>query len=408
MGRSRLIIAWTTTFLCCLFSARAGYLYGDVLELSGGGRIEGRVISQPQDKEGNYVVEVAAGGRLTIPRSQVTRVRTTSNLDDEYEKKARSSPDTVEAHWKLVEWCRERRLTSLAQRHLERILELDPNHEPARTALGFRRQHGQWMQREDVMASRGMVLYEGRYVTPQHVELLERQKETRTASAGWAGTLDRLRRALVGRREDRARDALAEVQKINDPLAAEAVVGMLRREQDLELKRLWIEVAARLDHQLAVNALVDLSLTDPDPEIRHECLERLIEARRPGLVSPYVRALKDRDNDIINRAAGALGQIGDRTAIPALIEALVTKHRVKVSEGNPDQHAYSFSPQGGNAFSFGGGGPKFVTVDVNNPAVLDALVRLAGGVSFDYDQEQWRRWLAAQTKLQVVDVRRDQ
>jgi len=390
-----------------LFLSRANHSYGEVLELTGGGRLEGRVIAQPQEKGGDYVVEPVAGGRLTIPRSQVARVIATSEVEAEYEKLARSSPDTVEAHWKLVEWCRERKLPSRAQRHLERILELDPNHEAARTALGFRRRNGQWMQREDVMASRGMVLYEGRYVTPQHVELLERQKETRIATSGWAVTLDRLRRALVGRREDRAREALGEVEKINDPLAAEAVVAMMRREQDPQLKRLWIATAARLDHQLAVNALVESSLTDPDAEIRQECLERLIESRRPGLVAPYIRALRDRDNEIINRAGGALGQIGDRTAIPALIEALVTKHRVKVSEGNPDQHAYSFSPGGGNAFSFGGSGPKFVTVDVNNPVVLDALVRLSGGVSFDYDQEQWRRWLAAQAKLQVVDVRRD-
>jgi hypothetical protein len=90
-----------------------------------------------------------------------------------------------------------------------------------------------------------------------------------------------------------------------------------------------------------------------------------------------------------------------------LIDALLTRHRFKVGDGNPNQHAYTFSPEGG-AFSFGGGGPQIVTQAVRNPDVLSALVALSGGASFDYDQEQWRRWLAAQAKRDAVDVRRDQ
>jgi hypothetical protein len=35
-------------------------------------------------------------------------------------------------------------------------------------------------------------------------------------------------------------------------------------------------------------------------------------------------------------------------------------------------------------------------------------VKLSGGTSFDYDQDQWRKWLAAQAKANAVDVRRDQ
>jgi hypothetical protein len=317
---------------------------------------------------------------------------------------------------KIAEWCRERKLRDQAQQHFARILELDPSHEAARTGLGFRQKDGQWMTRDDVLASRGLVPYEGRFVTPQHIELLERQKKTKETQADWAKRLERLRRALTGRRQDRAAQAHAEIEQIRDPLAADALVAMLRREDDPQLKRLWIEVAAQLDHRQTVDALVELSLTDADPEIRHDCLEYLIKSGRPGLVTPYIRALRDADNEIVNRAAAAIGQIGDRDATGALIEALITKHRFQVGEGGgPDQHAYSFSPDqssgglgGGGAFSFGGSGPKIVTQPVRNPDVLSALVLLSGGASFDYDQAQWRQWLAAQAKLNAVDVRRDQ
>jgi len=250
-------------------------------------------------------------------------------------------------------------------------------------------------------------MYEGRYVTRQHVALLDRQKEKKVSQADWSNNLKRIRLWLTGRRQDRAAEALVEVQSIRDPLAAEAVVAALRREELPELKRLWMEVAARFDHRAAVDALVELSLLDADPEIRHQSREYLIKSGRKGLAAPYIRALKDRDNVIVNRAAAALGQIGDPDAAGPLIEALVTKHRFKVVDGNPDQQAYTFSPQSGG-FSFGGGGPQFVTQPLRNPQVLAALVTLSGGRSFDYDQVQWRRWLAAQVKQQAIDVRRDE
>ena len=41
-------------------------------------------------------------------------------------------------------------------------------------------------------------------------------------------------------------------------------------------------------------------------------------------------------------------------------------------------------------------------------AVLDALLTMSGGANFEYDQEQWRGWLAAQAKANAVDIRRDQ
>ena len=396
-----LLIGWSVLSIGLSEPAR-----GDVLELSNGGRIEGRLVeSSDADKE-SYTVELAGGGRVTIPRSQVARVESKTDLDAEYAKLARRSPDTAEAHWKLAEWCRERKLREQSLRHLERLVELDPNHEQARAILGFRKNDGQWMTRDEVMESRGMVLYEGKYVTRQHVELLERQKAAKSSHADWANNLERMRRWLSGRRQDRAAQALAEIQSIRDPLAAEAVAAALRREENPDLKRLWMEVASRLDHRAAVDALVELSLLDADPEIRHQSLEYLIKSGRKGLLTPYVRALKDRDNEIVNRAGEALGQIGDADSIGPLIGALVTSHKFQVAEGNADQHAYTFSPQGGG-FSFGGGGPKFVTQAIQNPSVLAALQSISG-TNFDYDQRQWRAWLAAQAKRQAIDVRRDE
>ncbi len=377
----------------------------DVVDLAGGGRVEGKVQPPEGGDKSTFVIDLTDGGRLTLPRSQVTRIDSTSDAEAQYQKLALTSPDTVEGHEKMAEWCRQHKLQHEYQAHLERILELNPNHAEARAALGFRQQDGQWMNRDDVMASRGMVMYEGKYVTPQQVEIMERQKKSRLTQADWNKRIEQLRSRLTGRRQDPK--ALTEIEALNDPAAADAVVAVLRRENNLDLKRLWIETAGRLNSQAAISALVDLSLNDPDDEIRHLSLESLIKSGRPGISSPYVRALKDKNNETVNRAAAALGQIKDHDTIGPLIEALITKHRVKVSDQNPDQHAYTFSKDS-NAFSFGGNGPQFVNQSLRNRAVLDALIGMSGGTSFDFDQDQWRGWLAAQAKANAVDVRRDQ
>jgi hypothetical protein len=396
----------TALLILALSPPGGGAVRGDVLELTGGGRVEGRIVESQSDEKSSYVVELAVGGKLKIPRSVVARVDASSPAQQEYDRIVRNSPDTVDAHWKLAEWCRDHKLRELSQRHLNRILELEPNHEEARTLLGFRNAGGQWRTREQVMADRGMVKYDGRYVTRQHVELLERNKQTDASTGDWKKELDRLRRALTGRSAERAEQAHAEVLAIRDPLAAEPVIQLIRRENDPQLKRLWIDVAAGLDSQAALDTLVNLSLLDPDPEIREACLDHVIRSGKAGIANVYIRALKNRDNELINRAGAALGLVGDREAIGPLIDALVTKHRVQVSGGsNPDQHAYTMVEGGG--FTFGNAPAKFENRAVRNPDVLASLVKLAG-ISFDYDQPQWRTWLAAQAKLHAVDVRRDE
>jgi hypothetical protein len=257
------------------------------------------------------------------------------------------------------------------------------------------------------------VMYEGKYVTTQHIELMQRKKEVEVVQADWNKELDRLRRWLTGRRQDRAEQARTEILAIRDPAAAPTIVNLLRKEADPRLKQLWMEVGAQLQSQAVIDTLVQMSLVDPSDEIRHQSLDYLIKSGRPGLSTPYIRALKNRDNVIINRAALALGEIGDLSARGPLIDALITKHKVQVGGGSPGQQGYAFSPDGGaggggaGSFSFGGGGPKIEVQSVRNADVLNALVSISGGTSFDYDQDQWRSWLAAQAKAQPVDVRRD-
>ena len=110
---------------------------------------------------------------------------------------------------------------------------------------------------------------------------------------------------------------------------------------------------------------------------------------------------------MVNRAAEALGQIGNRDAVGPLINAVVTKHKTKVAGGNSNQHAYTFTPSGGGGMSFGSAPPKVITQEVENPAVLAALAKISGA-NFGFDQAAWHNWLASDAKAHPIDIRRDQ
>jgi hypothetical protein len=181
---------------------------------------------------------------------------------------------------------------------------------------------------------------------------------------------------------------------------------MMTNEKNLEVKRLLMEVAAGLDNPLVLDALVQISLTGPNDELRYAALDYLIATGRPGLSRPYVLALRSPDNVIVNRAAEALGTIGDRDAIGPLISAVVTKHKTVLSSGSKDQYSAVFTPSGGTSMSMGSKPPQVVTQQVENPAVLAALAKIAGA-NFGFNQEAWRNWLTAEAKAHPVDVRRD-
>jgi hypothetical protein len=331
-------------------------------------------------------------------------LREVSAEQQSYLERAHAAPDTVEAQLAIAYWCREHQLADEATRHAKRVIELDPTNADARQMLNFRNVDGEWMTREQVMESRGLEWFEGKYRTRQEIAIRERAEKLKQAEAHWTNEIKQWRRWLGDRQAERVRQALANFDQVRDPLAGPPIVDLLKEESVPAVRRLLAKAASRIDHQATVNALVLLSLHDPDEDLRLSCLEWLRDAQRPGLTEAYVEALRSNDNRVVNRAATALGSLNDETAIGPLIDSLVTEHK-KMVGGSSGGDNYSFNTQSGG-FSFGGGGPKVIEGRANNPDVLTALVHLTGE-HFGYDQALWKKWHATQARLVQVDLRRD-
>jgi HEAT repeat protein len=379
--------------------------WADVFELVDGGEVSGLLLARGENEE--YVIRTDSGAELTLEKSQVRKVSPVGDNLLEYRQRSRTLPDTVEAHRALAQWCKEHELARFAEHHHQRILQLDPSDEEARKSLGYQEFQGRWLTRDQIMALRGMRMYDGDYRTEQDIALREREKQRDAVETDWFRNLRTWRGWLDNER--RAQEALALISQIQDPVAAPAIVKLLDREEDPQVRSLLLSTLGELRHPAAVETLVVLSLDDPDPELRQQCLDHLLRVHQPITLTPYVKALKSPDNEIVLRAAEALERIGDPAAISPLIDALVTTHKYDDPDAAPGGINASFSPTGGGGgFAFGGGGDKIIRVDQENSEVRMALVALSGGQDFQYNEKAWRRWYVNEQIHDHLDARRDE
>lgn len=250
------------------------------------------------------------------------------------------------------------------------------------------------------MADRGLVRHEGRWRTSQEIMLRTRQAEVMAAQRAWATRLERLRQDC----DDPSRSSVAieSIREIDDPLAVAALSSAVATDPVFRARSWYLEALARIGTSQAVSCLASITLDHPDPETRIAAVERLAVDRPPLARAAFLQALSGPDNARINRAAEALGRLGDPDAVLPLVAVLITEH-VTIDPGNGGGLSATFTPgQGGLS---AGGGPSQRRTRVQNEAVLAALVRLTGQ-NFEWQPEAWRAWLASQQSPADFDPRR--
>jgi hypothetical protein len=402
----RILVTSAAMLMTAALGAR--FARADIFVLQSGGQVRGELANPNQSPRKSYIVKTPGGGQITLEARQVAEVKHQNAAELKYDQISATYPDTVEGQWKLAEWCRENHLPKQRKTHLERVVELDPNHANARHALGYSQIQGRWVTQEKLMTENGYIRYKGSWVLPQEIELLEQQGKEKKAQLEWSTKLNRWQTWFD---TEKAEQAETNIKAIDDPFAARALVKHLEREQRRDIRMLYVEALGRLNAAAGMAALVDSSLYDADDEVRLSALDQVVTHNYKPAVGRYVQALKSRDNPIINRAASCLAQMKDPTAIGPLIGALVTVHTFEIQKGQPGQMSAGFGSgpgTSGGAFTFGGSNTETRQVVFENRDVLQALVSLTNGTTFNYDVAAWKYWFAAQKKPTTMDARRDE
>lgn len=375
--------------------------WSEVFLLENGGTLQGTFLNRDRKSREPYLISIKPGIKVQLDAQQIEKVQPRRPIEDEYERLVPLFDETVEAQWKLCEWCDKHSLSEQRRSHLKRIIEIDPNHADARYALGFKHIHGQWTTQEEFMRSRGFERYRGRWRLSQDIHLDEKRRAKDIAEKDWRRRLKRWRNNLDDRNFVETKQKLLAIR---DPLAVPSLAEFLPQEPLREVKKIYLDMLGNIATNNAVKTLIDVTLNDPDEHIFDATLDHIARIKHPDIVAVYAKTLSNADNIRVNRAAVVLTELGATSAIEPLIEALITTHLFTVPENrvpasNSIQTTFTRTtdgtslavPAGGTSLTTG----KHATTyrdEIRNPSVLNALTTLSGGITFGYDKKAWRYW----------------
>ena len=185
-----------------------------------------------------------------------------------YQQRQDKSSDSVRGHLKLAAWCGNNGLGQQRRAHLSRVLDLDPNHEGARAALGHRRINGQW-------------------VTPERLsEFRDRFSRASEALKRWKPELEAIRQHFESDQDADRKEGLERLMAIDDPAAIPAM-EMVLSTADEKLGMLALRALDNTKVHEATVGLARQAVFAPWPAVRQSAAEKL--ADRP--METYVPVL---------------------------------------------------------------------------------------------------------------------
>lgn len=187
--------------------ATSGFARADVIHLKGGGRLECEVV---EERANTVVVDVSAG-RVTLPRSRIERMDMGASALARFRARAARLAGADLAGWlALAAWARENDLITQSRSALEHVLALDPANAAAHQALGHVALAGRWLTVEESNRARGLVEFEGQWVTPGERQALLAERADDAARRREEMEAD----ARIREAEARARTAEAEARRL--------------------------------------------------------------------------------------------------------------------------------------------------------------------------------------------------
>ncbi|RPH50444.1 MAG: hypothetical protein EHM91_02035 [Planctomycetota bacterium] len=156
---------------CLLLLAVVHTAVADEVVLKNGSKLEGTVT-----ETGNKVIIDVGSGTITVDRSEVASINRPDELNREFDHRMQSvRSDDAESYYQVYLWAKKQDgLKSRTDRLLRKIVEIDPNHEQSRRALGYVNHKGAWLTQDELKGALGLVRYNGGWVTAETAERLKR------------------------------------------------------------------------------------------------------------------------------------------------------------------------------------------------------------------------------------------
>ena len=170
-------------------------------------------------------------------------------LITEYERLRGTADLNAEQHYTLAQWCLQRRLIPQAYGHLNRVIQLDSDHELAHRALGFQRFGTEWISPSQLQAASLMA------------------EATRASIEKFGKPLKEISRSLASPRPALRDEAIVQLNGIVDPEAVPAV-GSILSSSSPNVATVVIKWLAQIDSVESSQALSRYAMFHPDDSVR--------------------------------------------------------------------------------------------------------------------------------------------
>jgi hypothetical protein len=390
--------------LCFSFFMELPFLCADEYLLKEGGKIKGELLNTEEVPRKTYQIRVTDGLEIGIASKYIDRpAKGERDAVLEYNAFAPFEEDTIENHLKIAEWCSKNQLPELSRRHWNQILEHDPDHKTARNILGYiKGEDGSWTTQQEILSSRGLIKHNGSWKTQQQIDVEQIFEQRKRAEIDWGKKIDAWRKVLPNYAQ-----AKSEILAVMDPQAITALWNALLAEQNEDTRILLLKALSNIGTSSALHHIARWSMNPKEnAEVRRTCFDEIRKhpAAKQALVGIYASHLNPQYNNVvtINAAAWALREIDGRSAMPQLIDALVTVYTETKTINAPGPGFGNSNT--GTQFAWGSQTIKDTQTSYNKE-VLNALIKLSG-VNFQYNKDAWRAWLIESRRTTSFNARR--
>lgn len=432
----------------------------DRIRLRGGGEIAGLVVPDAARPEKVLVQTATAAKPIVFAKDQVVSVIDAPGpLDDYLAARGKIEP-TAQAQYDFGLWCEESKLPGPAQIHYQKAIEIDPRFGPAHKKLGHVLLGSRWLTYDEQRQAQGLVKFKGKWISQVEKAKLDAQAALSAEQASWASRLKLLRRRLYDEDSNVRQQAEAQISAIREPAAVPGLIRAFSGDDDAVRIRL-AQLLAAIPGPEATGGLIMLIVNEADADVRLPMLDELNRRHDPDTTRRLIAVLREKNPEVVGRAAWALASTKTTSAVPRLVDALIQSEKrtvlipVSSPSGGGISGSFGFSqnlsggPQypvnsapgfstiasqpvltgvavgpgvaayGASSVPYGTGLnptpnlgsdpyrtlPSKITVYYQNLEVLKALVGLTG-VNHGFDQVAWRRWMGTSFRAEAAPARR--
>jgi hypothetical protein len=408
----------------CLLLIHLSELQADIFEVRGGGTITGKLLNDP--KSPIFKIRTNDGVEIEIPSGKLKQpVPISPDIEAIYKSMA-GKEDSPELHRALG--LELNRLKSpLAYAHRERVVELEPTDAnwSALSEHAPNKQTGEWERTEVLQKRKGLVLNQGVWDSPQSLAIIKYKNAEKVARADMAKMFNihlknldsktpKLSSAaaeffsLLGNSE-----AFYQKYQLNDRLAIKVMADLLLNPKSTQVASpaFLMELLAKMPENQACSVFVEIALESPNAQLQQQALElldRSEQSREYAFMRFWSELINPDTKDKqyiqkIDRAGNNLKGLADKRAIPVLIDRL--NSMVSTTISTPGSNTFNKDGSGGGMST---GGTQKIDRLYQHQSILSALVGVADGESYSYDQPAWRLWYANKYAKTNMDLRRDE